>query len=251
MTYKTKIKWAFISGIIGAICWIIGDVYVAGFDVNPADYPLFSVTYADKVDVGLATLMLEGSTNRLMFGALIAAMTATLFLPGVWLVYQYFKEKTKWYAIATYYLLVVSVMLMPLGHAVFYFTGEIYKTIYHTDPVAHPYLLETAAGFQKAMFITWGTAIIIMLVAYLVFSVLVFLGKTHLPKWMGLLSPLFLAVYQLPLKVILPSSDIKGWLGAAAFNISYLIFFLVLWFFFRNKVMSNNSESLTSNNENL
>ncbi|MFD2556110.1 DUF6796 family protein [Sphingobacterium tabacisoli] len=239
MNYHTKIKWAFISGIVGAICWIIGDVYVAGFEVNPNDYPLFSETYADKVDVGLATLMLEGSTARLMFGALIAAMTATLFLPCVWLVYQYFNEKKKWYAWGTYYLLIVSVMLMPLGHAVFYFTGEIYKAIYHTDPIAHPYLLEVAAGFQKAMYITWGTAIIIMLVAYLIFSILVFMGKTSLPKWAGLISPLFLTLYQLPLKALLPSSDFKGWLNGAAFNISYLIFLLLLWFLFRKQLLQH------------
>jgi len=59
------------------------------------------------------------------------------------------------------------------------------------------------------------------------------MGKTNLPKWVGFISSLFLTLYQLPLKVILPSLELKGWLGAAAFNISYLIFFLLLWFFFR------------------
>ncbi|MBB1647511.1 DUF6796 family protein [Sphingobacterium sp. UME9] len=233
MNYQKRLKWAFISGIAGAICWIVGDIYVAGFDVDPKNYPLFYSTYSEKVDVGLATLMLEGSINRLMFGALIAAMTATLFLPGVWLVYQYILDKNTWYARGTYYLLVISVMLMPLGHAVFYFTGEIYKAIYNTDPVAHPYLLKIAAGFQKTMFITWGTAIITMLVAYLIFSIFIFAGKTNLPKWAGLISPLFLTIYQLPLKLILPPSDLRGWIGAAAFNISYLIFFLLLLFCFK------------------
>ncbi|ULT25562.1 hypothetical protein KUH03_00670 [Sphingobacterium sp. E70] len=38
--------------------------------------------------------MLKGSSERLMFGALIASMTATLFLPGVWLAYQYFNDKS-------------------------------------------------------------------------------------------------------------------------------------------------------------
>lgn len=239
MTYQAKIKWAFTCGIVGAVCWIIGDIAVAGFDVNAENYPLFSESYSERVDVGFATLMLEGSTDRLMFGALIAAMTATLFLPGVWLVYQYFKEKNKWYALATYYILIISVMLMPLGHAVFYFTGEIYKAIYHTDVIAHPYLLEVAAGFQQAVYITWGTAIIIMLLAYLLFSILVFMGKTNLPKWAGCISPLFITIYQLPLKIILPPSDLRAWLGAAAFNTSYLIFFLLLLFFFKKEALEN------------
>lgn len=243
MKYQTKIKMAFISGIIGAILWIIGDVFVAGFEVNAADYPLFYKTYSDKVDVDLAVLMLEGSQSRLMFGALIAAMSAILFLPAVWLVFQYFKDKSKWYAWGSYYLLVLSVMLMPLGHAVFYYTGEIYKAIYNTDVSAHPYLLETAAGFQKSLYITWGTAIIVMLVAYLCFSILVFAGKTRLPKWAGFISPLFLTLYQLPVKAMLPPCELKGWLGAAAFNISYLIFLLFLWFLFRKQVLYSNSDN--------
>lgn len=83
MNYDTKIKWAFLSGIIGSIYWIIGDMYVAVFEANTQDYPLFSKTYADQVDVGWAILMLKGSSGRLMFGALFAAMPATLLLPDV------------------------------------------------------------------------------------------------------------------------------------------------------------------------
>lgn len=241
MNYQTKINWAFASAIVASICWIIGDMFVAGFEVNPADYPLFSKDYADNVDVGFATLMLEGSTNRLMFGALIAAMTAVLFLPGVWLAYQFIKDKSKWYAWATYCLLVLSVLLMPLGHAVFFFTGEIHKAIYHTDKIAHPYLLETASGFMKVHYITWGTAIIVLLLSWLIFSVLVFCGKTILPKWAGFVSPVFITIYQIPFNLLLPPSDMKGYLGSAGFNIAYLIFFVLL-LLFRQKLFTFNSQ---------
>lgn len=95
MNYQTKIKWAFASAIFAAICWIIGDMYVAGFEVNPDDYPLFSLKYTANVDIKFATLMLEELTQRLMFGVLITAMTAPFYLPGMWLMYQFFKDKTK------------------------------------------------------------------------------------------------------------------------------------------------------------
>jgi len=212
-------------------------MFVAGFDVNPKDYPLFSETYADKVDVNLAVLMLEGSSERLMFGALIASMTAVFFLPGVWLAYQYFKDQSKWYAWGTYFILIVSVMLMPLGHADFYYTGEIYKAIYHSNTVVHPYLLETASGFMKVLYIAWGSAIIILLVGWLLFSFLVFMGKTKLPRWIGFISPVFLTIYQLPIRFLLPPSDLRGWLMAAGFNISYLIFFILLAVLFRKKLI--------------
>lgn len=241
MQYSTKIKWAFVSAIIASICWIIGDIYVAGFEVNPSEYPLFSETYVDKVDVVFATLMLEGSTERLMFGALIASMTAVLFLPGVWLAYQFFLDKSKWYAWGTYFLLILSVLLMPLGHAVFFFTGEIYKSIYHTDKIAHPYLLETASGFMKVHYITWGTAIVVLLLSWLVFSVMVIAGKTILPKWVGFVSPVCIAVYQYPINYLLPSSHIKGYFVAAGFNIAYFIFFVILLIYFRKGLTVFNS----------
>lgn len=232
MLYTTKIKWSFIASILAAVCWIIGDMFVAGFDVDPGEYPLFSKTYAEQVDVGIAVLMLKGSSERLMFGALIASMTATLFLPGVWLAYQYFNDKSRWYAWGTYFVLIVSVMLMPLGHADFYYTGEIYKAIYHSDPVAHPYLLETASGFTKVLYIAWGTAIVVLMVGWLLFSILVFMRKTQLPRWAAFISPVFITIYQLPLR-FLPSSVLKGWLLAAGFNIAYLIFFILLWLLFK------------------
>lgn len=228
MQYETKIRWSIISGMLAAICWIVGDIFVAGFEVNPADYPLFSEKYAEKVDVKLAVLMLEGSSSRLMFGALIGAMTASLFLPGIWLSYQFIKDRSRWYAWGTYYLLIASVLLSPLGHAVYFYVGESYKAIYLTDQVAHPYLLQMAASFTQSLYITWGTAIIVMFVGWLCFSILIFAGKTFLPKWAGFCTPLFLTIYQLPLHFILPTSDLKGYISSAGFNISYLIFFLIV-----------------------
>ena len=244
MKYQLKIKLAFISAIIASICWVIGDMFVAGFNVNPEKYPLFSQTYADKVDVVLATLMLEGSTERLMFGALIAAMTAVLFLPAIWLVYQYIKQefKSKWIVWSNYYLLVLSVLLMPLGHAVYYYVGEIHKAIYFTDQIAHPYLLEIARGFTMSLYITWGTAIMVLLIGWLLYSIMVFLGKTTLPRWVGFISPVFLTLYQMPIKLVLPDSLLKAWISAAGFNISYLIFFVLLFILFKKLLLEEKKE---------
>lgn len=236
MNYQTKINWAFASCIFAAICWIIGDFFVAGFEVNPEDYPLFNNTYASVVDIEFATLMLNGSTQRLMFGALIAAMTAPFYLPGMWLIYQSFNDKSRWYAWGLYFVLIISVVLSPLGHAVFFFTGEIYKAIYNSDPIAHTYLLGTASAFQKMLYITWGCAIIIMLLGCLLFAVLIFCGKTKLPRWAGFVTPIFITIYQLPVNHIITNLQVKGCLGAAAFNISYFIFFLILLILFRRKL---------------
>ncbi|WP_312397386.1 DUF6796 family protein [Chryseobacterium sp.] len=238
MKYSNKIKWSFAAGIVVSLCWLIGDIFVAGFDPNPADYPIFSKNYADQVDVTFATLMLEGSTSRLMFGALIGALTGPLLLPATWLVFQFFKDRTKGYAIFTYYVLLVGAVLSPLGHAGFFYVGEIYKAVYHTDAAAHPYLLETGRGFMKMLNIAWGAAIGVLAIGWIAFVVCILLNKTLLPRWMAILTPFVLTLFIIPLKQILPL-PYSGWVGGAIFNIAYLIFFSTLLLLFRKKLLES------------
>lgn len=235
MKYSSKVNWSFAAAIMVSICWIIGDIFVAGFDPNPADYPLFSKAYADQVNVEFATLMLEGSTPGLMFGALIGALTGPLLLPATWLVFQFFKDTRKWYSVAVYWILLAGAVLSPLGHAGFFYVGEIYKAIYHTDPVAHPYLLETGRGFMKMLNIAWGLAIGVLAIGWISLAIGILLNKTVLPRWMALVTPFVLTLFIIPIKGLLPL-PYSGWVGGAIFNIAYLIFFSSLLLLFRKKL---------------
>lgn len=234
MNYVSKIYWSFAAAVIVSICWLIGDIFVAGFDPDPAGYPLFSKTYADQLDVEFAILMLEGSAPRLMFGALIGALSGPLLLPATWLVYQFFKDTQKWYAVAVYWVLLAGAVLSPLGHAGFFYVGEIYKAVYHTDAASHPYLLETGRDFMKMLNIAWGTAIGVLALGWISFAVCILLKKTLLPRWMALLTPFVLTMFIIPIKNILPL-PYSGWVGGAIFNIAYLIFFSSLLLLFRKK----------------
>jgi hypothetical protein len=244
MKYSNKVNWSFAAAIMVSVCWLIGDIFVAGFDPDSADYPLFSKTYADQMDVVMATLMLEGSTSRLMFGALIGALTGPLLLPATWLVYQFFKDTKKWYAIFVYWVLLAGAVLSPLGHAGFFYVGEIYKAVYHTDPIAHPYLLDTGRGFMKMLNIAWGAAIGVLAIGWISFAVCILLNKTLLPGWMALVTPVVLTLLIIPVKNLLPL-PYSGWVGGAIFNIAYLIFFSSLLFLFRKKLVQQ-GETLKS-----
>lgn len=43
MKYPTKINWAFAATIVVSICWLIGDIFIVGFEPNPDNYLLFSI----------------------------------------------------------------------------------------------------------------------------------------------------------------------------------------------------------------
>lgn len=235
MTYKTKISWAFALSVIVSICWIVGDITLVGFEPNPSDYPLFSETYADKVDVELAVHMLEGSTDRLMFGALIGALTAPLLLVAMWLIYQYFIDKSKWYALFNYYILMAGAVLSPLAHASFFYVGENFKAIYQTDKIAHPYLIEVANSSIKMLNITWTLAILVLSMGWIFLFVCILLKKTVLPRWSALFTPFPMIFIILGIKSLLPV-PYSGWIGGATFNIAQLTLFLML-LFYRKKLL--------------
>lgn len=204
--------------------------------LNPNDYPLFSKTYATQVDAVLSTLMLEGSTTRLMFGALIGSLTGPMLLPAMWLVSQCFKDSEKWYAISVYWIFLTGAVLSPIAHVGFFYVGEMYKAIYSTNPHSHHYLLNTGKTFVQMLNITWGTAVSFLAIGWISFTVCIFLKKTILPKWMLFMTPIALIIIIGPIGNILPL-PYSGWINGAIFNISYSVFFFILLMFFRKKII--------------
>ena len=236
ISYRTKINWAFIAAIIVSVLWLIGDISIVGFQPDPKDYPLFSQKYADKVDVSIAIHMLTGSTRRLMFGALVGALSAPLLIPTMWLVYQFFIDKQKLLSLVTFYILIIGAVLSPLAHASFFYVGEIYKTIHTTNDVTQQLkLLAVAQGFEKMLFISWTTAISFLAIGWGMLFVSILMKKALLPKWFAFLTPLMITMYVMPITIVLPK-PFSGWVGGAAFNISYLAFFIVLFIYFKRKL---------------
>lgn len=76
-----------ISGLISALCWLIGDIFLVGYDGKEEDYKDFLQDSKIK-DKKMAVLMLNGSTKRLRFGALIANFSIPLMLMSIYSLYD-------------------------------------------------------------------------------------------------------------------------------------------------------------------
>lgn len=225
---------AIFSGLLASLCWIVGDILIVGFTPAPQNYPLLSQTYASQIDVDLATLMLSGSTNRLMWGALVAVFSMPLYLYALSAISQLIKRK---FMMPVFVLMLFGFAYMPLGHAGFFYVGEIYKAILSTDISAHPQLLETAGGFVKILTIVWAASIGITALAWIVFAVFVARGKTLLKRSAVWLNPIVFVFAIFLLTFILPS-PIKDYIGCAVFNIANFMFFaIVLAIIIENKKM--------------
>ncbi|MDO4226694.1 DUF6796 family protein [Neisseria sp.] len=215
---------AIYAGIVAAVCWIAGDILIVGFTPSPEKYPLFSETYASRVDADLATLMLSGSTSRLMWGALLAVFSVPLYIYAVLGVSKAIHRK---FTMPVLVPLFAGMSYSPLGHAGFFYVGEIYKAILNTDAAAHEQLLQTAAGFVKVLEIVWTASVSLMGLGWLIFGILVARGKTWLKPAAFWLNPIVFFIGTLLLTLLLPS-PLKDWIACAAFNEALLIFFVVL-----------------------
>lgn len=215
---------AIYAGIVAAFCWIAGDMLIVGFTPSPDKYPLFSETYASRVNVDLATLMLSGSTSRLMWGALLAVFSVPLYIYSAMVISQIIHRK---FTMLVFVPLFLGMSYSPLAHAGFFYVGEIYKTILNTDVSAHEQLLQTADGFVKILEIVWITSLVVMGLGWLIFGILVAKGKTWLKPGAFWLNPIVFLIGILLLTFLLPS-PLKDWVGCAAFNEAYFLFFVIL-----------------------
>ncbi|MDO4692177.1 MAG: hypothetical protein Q4A64_04810 [Porphyromonadaceae bacterium] len=212
------------SGLLASLCWIIGDLLLVGFTPQPESYPLLSQTYAHSLDVDLATHMLLGSTNRLMWGALIAVFSLPLYLYSAFSVGRLVQGKWR---LAVFLLVFLGFAYAPVAHAGFFYVGEIYKAVIHTDSSAHSVLLETGSGFVRLLKICWITSLGFTAIGWLVFGTLVATGRTILKRSALWMNPIVFVLGISLVSALLPS-PVQDWLACAVFNEAHFLFFAML-----------------------
>lgn len=231
--HNKYLYWSLLSGIFASICWVVADLLLVGFTLDPSQYPLFAVTYADKVDVEFATLMLSGSTERLMWGVLVAVFALPFYCFALYGIWQLFHATEKKLATPLVMLWLTAFCFHPIGHGGFFYVAEIYKTIMQTDASAHPVLLQTADSFVQLLKINWMLALGLLSLSSILFALAVFKGKTKLPRWVGFINPFFISILIILITKMLPS-PLSDWIACAVFNEANFIFFLTLFFAIKN-----------------
>ncbi len=189
--------------------------------------------------------MLSGSTARLMWGALIAVFSVPFYLLSAFVVLQIIKPK---FRIPVFALIFIGFAYAPLGHASFFYVGEIYKTILNTDVSAHPQLLQTANGFMKVLKINLSASVIITGFGWLLFGITVATGKTSLKRNSFWINPITFIILIMLIVQLLPS-PIKDWIAGAGFNGAMFIFYISLLILIKNK--TNKPQKLSIENYNI
>lgn len=212
-----------IAGIVGAILWTLGDVLIIGAHAAKSDFPAVLGTYADRIDLDAAAMMLPSSEPRLAAGALIADIGIVFYLAGSWHLLQGLRPAGRSWAWPIFALLICGNAWSPLGHAGFYYVGMVYKTIAETPAEAHAALLALADDFRGLLTIAWLLPIVTLGLALLLLGIAIALGRTAWPRWFALVAnPVSLVAIGAAIAWIAPE-PVHTWLYGAAFNTGWFV----------------------------
>lgn len=223
-----------ISGLMSALCWSIGDIFLVGYDGKEEDYKDFLQNTKIK-DKKMAVLMLNGSTKNLKFGALIANFSIPFMLISIYSLYGL--AKLSLWVFISMICFIIAFSLSPVAHCAFYYVGTLCKSLlkqYNDDKIKNPSGELLVNEYHFFLNITWIIAVGMTFLAWLIYAILIFFGETIFPPLFGLLTPLFMS----PLAGILTIKFKIGspYLNGAGLNIGLSIFFiatLIYYVFFK------------------
>ncbi|MEK9213273.1 DUF6796 family protein [Sphingomonas sp. 2378] len=226
------IRAAGIAGILGAICWTIGDILLVGGSASPEQYPLLLRDYADRIPFKALAWMLPFDEPRLAAGAMIANLSIPLYLAGSWHLYQGVKPAGGALPFAAFALLFCANAWSPLGHASFYYPAMVYKAIPTLPDAAHPSLLTLGAQFSRMQAMAWFLAVIPLALGMMLLCATILARPTRYPRWSAVVlnpvAPLLLAATGAALP-----PPVGLWFFAAVLNVGFFIVYalstILLW----------------------
>lgn len=203
-------KWLW-PGVLGALLMLAGD-WLLGY-VDPE-------------------LLIEGNTilragyarDYALWRPVTAMATGTLgvlcYLPGLWGMALTIRDKRwrkRFWAAMT-----AGLLGWLLIH--YFFSQLIYQFAWgcqHGDPMA----LESAHAVNLAFQFPVGAWYVLMTIPFLIYLILTIRGKTHLPRWTALLSPVVCVIILRVLVQVLPQTPFVYGLNIGAMNEAMLIWF--------------------------
>lgn len=219
-----------ISGLISGICWLIGDILLVGFDIEEEKYQDFLRDTKIK-NKKMAILMLSGSVLRLRVGALIANFSIPFMLFSLVSLHSFAKPSC-WTTVAVV-LLGIGFSLSPVAHVAYYYIGVLCKNLFENhQPGERPNNSWEALVNEYVFFldITWFAAVGITAAGWIVYTILILLGNTALPKLFFLFTPFVVSPFALLLTAKLKIG--KPYLNGAGFNVGLTVFFMAVLIYY-------------------
>ncbi|MCC6261854.1 MAG: hypothetical protein IT311_13430 [Anaerolineales bacterium] len=227
--YLISLPTAGFIAFIGALLYAIGDVLLLASKVNIDEYPKlkpFAKLLSD------AEKMAALSPNRMIWGALLGVFGTPLVMIGYWQIYQGLSGANAWAALTTIGLFGCASVIGAFVHGTFYYLGEYVQALNQVDEKSQAVIAKMIERHKKVLIISYAPVMVFILIASLLFSALVYSGKTLFPTWIAFINPGTMTFAWKLIKKILPNF-VRDATEGAGFNIAYMAFFacttLALW----------------------
>lgn len=218
-----------VLALLGAFFYAVGDVLLLASKVSLEDYPRlkpFAKLLSDSEK------MVTLSPNRMMWGALIGVFSTPLMLVGFWQVYHGLSGANAWAVGSAVGMFGIATVIGAFVHGSFFYMGEYVHALNDVNDDSQSVIEKMIERHRKILVITYAPLLILIVIASVTFSVLVWSGKTFFPVWMAAINPVTMTIAWMLVKRILPQF-VRDWTEGAGFNIAYLAFFacttITLW----------------------
>lgn len=219
--YLISLPTAGFIAFIGALLYAIGDVLLLASKVDLDEYPKlkpFAKLLSD------AEKMAALSPNRMIWGALLGVFGTPLVLIGYWQIYQGLSGANAWAVLTTIGLFGCASVIGTFVHGTFYYLGEYVQALNQVDEKSQAVIAKMIERHKKVLIISYAPVMVFILIASLLFSALVYSGKTLFPTWIAFINPGTMTFAWKLIKKILPQF-VRDATEGAGFNIAYMAFF--------------------------
>jgi hypothetical protein len=210
-----------IIAFVGALLYAIGDVLLLASKINLDEYPKLK-PFAKLLSDAEKMVML--SPTRMIWGALLGVFATPLVMIGFWQIYQGLSGANAWAVLTTVNLFGSASVIGAFVHGTFYYMGEYIQALNQVDEKSQDVVAKMIERHKKVLIITYAPVMIFILIASVLFSVLVYSGKTLFPTWIAFINPVTMTIAWMLIKKILPSF-VRDATEGAGFNIAYMAFF--------------------------
>lgn len=210
-----------LLALFGAFLYAIGDVLLLASKASFEDHP--NLKPFAKLLSG-AEKMVVLPPVRMMLGALIGVFSTPLILLGFWQVYRGLDGADASLVLATVGLFGSASIIGAFVHGSFFYMGEYVQALNNVKEDSQDVIAKMIGRHRKVLLITYAPLLIFIIIASIMFSALVWSGKTSFPVWMAGITPLTMTIAWMLIKRILPQF-IRDRVEGAGFNISYMAFF--------------------------
>jgi hypothetical protein len=225
----TSLRITGLLALLGALLYAIGDVLLLASKASLDHYPKlkpFAKLLSD------AEKMVVLPPTRMIWGALLGVFATPLVLAGFWQVYKGLSGADETLTLITGLSFAIASVIGAFVHGTFYYMGEYIQALNKVEDNSQAVIAEMIGRHRKVLIITYAPVIIFIMIASVLFSILVGLGKTAFPVWMAAVNPVTMTIAWLLIKRVLPQF-VRDWTEGAGFNIAFLAFFacttITLW----------------------